>query len=351
VFQNVDLSREAVLVLSEQDAGYLQQVRPGALLVVAEQGTDLRRLYTQSARDPTWRAFGTGRTTGQDMPMLWLSQAAADRVLSGTGQTVAGLRRQAEQLGPDEVIDLATDRSVSVGVEGVASGRVLVRHVIGHWPGLSDSNLGGLNAQTIVVLAQYDTPPTGPDGVYSPGANDNASGVAVMVEVVRAMQETGYQPYRTFLFIAYSGEGLEGGERVNPSDVSQFLQAHYGFAASLKVQAIVHLRGLGAGDGDALVYSATGSRRLARLLEQSASQMGVRARAADETVDLSIVFDEKSVREGGQEAAEIELSWAGWDTLSHYPDDVADRLSADTLERAGRVLALALMTMGRELNY
>ncbi len=64
-----------------------------------------------------------------------------------------------------------------------------------------------------------------------------------------SQQESGYQPYRTFLFIAYSGEGLEGGEPVVASDVHKFLQAHRGFVGNLEVEAIVHLRGLGGDAG------------------------------------------------------------------------------------------------------
>ena len=33
-----------------------------------------------------------------------------------------------------------------------------------------------------------------------------------MMETIRAMQESGYQPYKTFVFVAYSAEGMEGGE-------------------------------------------------------------------------------------------------------------------------------------------
>jgi hypothetical protein len=236
-------------------------------------------------------------------------------------------------------------------VEGTIHDKVPARHVIGHLPGLSDSRYGGINAQTIVVLVQYDAPPLSPETEFYPAANDNASGVAVMVEAVRAMRETGYEPYRTFLFIAYSGEGLEGGERVQPSDVSKFLQAKTGFSSSLDIETIVHLRGLGTGDGDTLILSAAGSRRLTKLFEDSARRMDVRARPSQEDVDLSIVFEEKSRWERGQEAPEITLTWEGWETTSRTKNDTPESLSADVLEQAGETLTLALMILGRELEY
>jgi peptide/nickel transport system permease protein len=349
--ENLDLSSDVVMVLSDREAFYLQRMGLGGLLVVTGDESGLKRRYTLSSRDANWRVWGTGRAVGRDTPALWITEAVADRLLEGTGYTVADLRHRVEQLGQDQVLDLPTALSASLQVQGTIQDKIPVRHVIGHMPGLSDSRYGGINNQAIVVLAQYDSPPPSPDGAAYPAANDNASGVAVMMEAVRAMQETGYQPYRTFLFIAYSGEGLEGGEPVSPSDVRKFLQAHAGFAGSLEVKAIVHLRGVGAGEGDALTISASGSRHLADLFQQSARRMGVRAYAPKEPVDISIVFEDKSTSARGQEAPEIELSWEGWGANSRTPTDTTATLSADNLEKAGRALTLALMVMGRELDY
>jgi hypothetical protein len=203
----------------------------------------------------------------------------------------------------------------------------------------------------IVVMAQYDTPPPTPDDAFYPGANDNASGVAVMLEAIRTMQETGYQPYRTFLFVAYSAEGLEGGESVYPPDVERFLEAKHGFSGNFDIEAVVDLRGLGAGEGDGVIISAGGSMRLADLFEQSAKQMGVSARRGGESVDISIVFEEKSAYEGGQEAPRVGLRWDGWQATSRTPEDVVESISESKLEEAGRALTLALMVLGRELQY
>ena len=111
------------------------------------------------------------------------------------------------------------------------------------------------------------------------------------------------------------------------------------------------LRGLGAGEGDTLLLSAMGSRRLTKLFQDSARRMGVRAEAAKEVVDISIVFEEKSRREGGQEAPEIVLTWEGGEASSRLPTDTLETLSAEKLEKSGRALTLALMAMGREERY
>jgi hypothetical protein len=349
LLKNKDFSNEVLLLLSVRDISYLERVPCGAMLIVNQEAAALGSRHTLPARKP-FRAW--------DMPMLWISEATADRLLKGTGYTLADLRHRAEELSRDEMMNLPVETSVSMDVRGTVHEKLPVRNVIGHLPGLAGSIEGApaaemtkLDDHLIVVLAQYDNPPPTPDGMPCPAANDNASGVAVMLETIRAMQETGYQPYKTFLFIAYSGEGLEGGERISRPDVSKFLQAKRGFSTSFKLEAVVELRGLGAGQGNGLVLSAGGSTRLADLFEASARRMGVKASRAGEPVDISIVFEDKSSVGGGQEAPNIRMSWEGWEATSRLPADTLETISKDKLERAGRALALALMTMGRETQY
>jgi peptide/nickel transport system permease protein len=349
--RDMDFEGDVVMVFSARQALDLERLGLDGILVVAQDEDNLTRRYTLSSRDPLWQTYGTGREQGQDTPIFWLSERAADQILDGTGHTVADLRLANESLAQDEVIDLPTDVRVSMDIQGEILVKIPVRHVIGHLAGESDSRYGGINAQTIVVLAQYDSPPPSPDGALYPAANDNASGVGVMIEAVRTMQQTGYQPYRTFLFIAYSGEGLEGGEPVIPSDVDKFLQAHLGFSANLDVEAIVHLRGVGAGSGDAITLSAMGSQRLSRLFQRAARQMRADAQLAEDDLDISIVFEEKSRWEGGQVAPEMSVRWEGWEATSRLSGDVPQDLSAQKMERAGRMVTLALMTLGRELEY
>jgi len=79
--------------------------------------------------------------------------------------------------------------------------------------------------------------------------------------------------------------------------------------------------------------------------------MGVKAHPIEDAMDISIIFEEKSFREGGQEAPDITLSWEGWEETSRRPADTFANISEDKLERAGRTLALALLILGRETNY
>lgn len=68
-----------------------------------------------------------------------------------------------------------------------------------------------LRNEAIVYTAHYDAYGT-LDGVVYPGAADNALGVAELIEVARAIRETGVRPRRSIVFLATAGEerGLLG---------------------------------------------------------------------------------------------------------------------------------------------
>lgn len=342
-----DYSGEALLVASPEDVQYLQRVPRGGLLVVAEDERMLARNDTLSAHNPITSMFGTGRNVGQDVPMLLISEEVANRLLQDSGFTVEALRRETENLAQDELFSVATGVSVQMAVTGTVETREPVANVVGHLPGTSAE----LDEEMIIVMAQYDQPPTGVGGEFFPGANDNASGIGVMLELIRTLQETGYQPYKTFLFVAYAGEGTDMGNVVYPPDPSNFLDAKYGFSSAFEIEAVVDLRGLGNGTGDRLSIVASGSRRLADVFEEAGRRTGVGTVRTGENVDLSTVFRESSAGADGQPAPQVGVTWEGWEATSRTAADTIDTVSADTMEEAGHALALALMTIGRETNY
>ena len=100
-----------------------------------------------------------------------------------------------------------------------------------------------------------------------------------------------------------------------------------------------------------LVILAGGSMRLADLFERSAQQMRAKSYRGGEAGDISIVFEERDRRAGGQEAPQVGLSWEGGELTFRRPADTLASVSEDKLEQAGRALMLALMILGRETQY
>ncbi len=80
--------------------------------------------------------------------------------------------------------------------------------MLGVLPGRDPAHAG----EIVILGGHYDHMGQDPDGTAWVGANDNASGIATMLEIARIWQEEGYVPRRTVLFAAWDAEeqGLLG---------------------------------------------------------------------------------------------------------------------------------------------
>ena len=340
-----DYSGKILMLLSPDDLPYLALIPRDGVLIVAENDADVSRHYTLSDAHPWYSYSSGGGRYEKDAPSIWITAGTANRLLEGSGYSVEDLRQLRDGLHQEEVFELPLQKKAAMAIDGELE-RTTSMHVIGHLPGSSAE----LDNKLIVVMAKYDGPAPSPDGNIYEGANDNASGLALILETIRNMQQTGYQPSKTFLFVAYSGEGMEGGQPVVPK-VKKFLETKYGFDSAFETEAVIELQGLGTQDGDHLVLLTGGSKRLADLFESAAKRMNVPVRREGKRVDMSIVFDSGSVSDSGEEAPGIGLNWGDWTKTSHTPQDTFDSLSVDHLESAGKALNLALMILGREINY
>lgn len=349
--QDYDFSGEIVMVSTALEALYMTRIPHEGVLVIADDPLDMERRYTLSPRDPTGSIFGTNRLMGQDSPMLWITEDVAGEILRGSGHDLAELRQIADSTVTEELVSFTTGTVIEMSVEGTVIENEPAWNVIGHLPGTAGLAGHKMDDKLIVVMAQYDSSPLGPNGEIFQGANNNASGVALMLEVIQTMQSSGYQPSRTFLFVAYSGEGLEWGESVLPPEVFKLLQAKHGFSSAFDIEAIIELRGLGSGNGERLELLTGGSLRLANLFEDAARHAGVSTTRGGVNVDMSVVFETGNVYDSGEEAPRIGVTWEGWETTSRMESDSIDTISAETLEQSGRAVSLALMILGREINY
>jgi Zn-dependent M28 family amino/carboxypeptidase len=192
---------------------YEEAVRQGAagLLVVHE---------TRAAGYP-WDVPRSGATQAQfDLRLAdfesqrlpiegWITEAAAARVLSLAGQDYAALKKAASMRGfRGKAVDLRASVGVrndvqhktSYNVVGVLRGRTRPDEAFvytAHW-----DHLG----------VKGDAKP-GEDAIYN-GAQDNATGIAALIELARAFAATRPRPQRSLLFVAVTAEesGLLGSE-------------------------------------------------------------------------------------------------------------------------------------------
>jgi hypothetical protein len=213
-------------------------------------------------------------------------------------------------------------------------------NVIGVIPG--QGHFMGVEEQIIIVSAYYDGLGTDLTGTVYPGANDNASGVAMMLELARLMKESIYQPDKTVLFVAWAG-----GERQEGLSVVDVLNARPG-ASEFNVETVIELSGVGYGTGTAINLGNDSSYRLVKLFQAAASRYNLptttRGRLPHNGLPLPTAF-------GGRDAMTLSISWDGSDSLAHTPKDIAAIIDPAKLYDVGRSTYLTLLVLSRETDY
>src|SRR5256712_552332 len=123
-------------------------------------------------------------------------------------------------------------------------------NVLPLWPGSSPL----LREVTIILGAHHDHFGV-QAGLLFPGADDNASGTAVLLEIARVLATTGRRPKRSLLFLSFAGEeqGLRG---------SRFYVAHPRHALS-PVKAMMIVVHAGDRNGHMLVVLCKLEKRAA----------------------------------------------------------------------------------------
>ena len=141
------------------------------------------------------------------IPMVQVHSAVAEKWLRGSGRSLRLLERDIEASKRPQTFALASSLRVSLEVD-VEHQKAAVSNVAGYLPGATDEYL--------VVGAHYDHLGLGGQGSLSPsrvgdihpGADDNASGVAAILELARDYASRPEKPRRGMLFLAFAGEEI-----------------------------------------------------------------------------------------------------------------------------------------------
>jgi Zn-dependent M28 family amino/carboxypeptidase len=264
-------------------------------------------------------------------------------LLAASGHSLEQVRQVSDSLQAGEAASFETDTQVSMSVAAVQPEDLTSENyyaVLGVIPGADAES--GLDAQVIIVSAYYDGLGVGPDGVFYPGANDNASGVAMMLELARLLKQSSYKPDKTIVFVAWPG-----GERGDGLSVTALMNLRTGFN-KLGVEAVIELSGVGAGTGKGAALGEDSSYRLVKLFQEAAGKMGLqvttRGRGPHYGADIPPVF-------GGRKSMTLSVCWDGSDDLAHTTQDTIERIDPRKVKSLGRTVYLTLLVLSRETEY
>ncbi len=135
---------------------------------------------------------------GAELPFQgWITTDFATKLFARAGLDFASLRKAAGRRGFRAAELLAKARAtIRHATRTIESSNLVVR-----LPGAD----AALAEEHVIMTAHWDHLGVGPNGVYH-GAIDNASGVAVMLEVARALATGERKPRRSVVFVATAAE-------------------------------------------------------------------------------------------------------------------------------------------------
>jgi hypothetical protein len=266
-----------------------------------------------------------------------IAEALADKLLAHLGHTTSALLKQWQTESRNETHWMPTGWSAELAVPTHQHEMLTVRNVIAVWPG-EDVALDG---EAIVIAAHYDGLGRLPDGTLYAGANDNASGVATLLEMIRTLKAQDFRPKRTLIFYAWCG-----GERHRAVDYAYALKAKTGLD-TLKIVAGLELEGVGAGTGSsALIWHAT-RERLVETVRQAARQ----THTPLSTRGSGLHQDARLWPLPGGTVPSASISWSGSDTLAHLPEDTPERIAATKIAQVGKMMSLTVMVLASDPAY
>lgn len=144
----------------------------------------------------------------KDFPQLHIALNVADDLFANSGLTLSQLQSQIDSTKKPNSVDLKKTVQVIANSEYEKEKETV--NVVGIYPGSDDD----FKDEFIIIGAHLDHVGQQGKEIYFPGANDNASGSAAVLEIARAFANEEVKTKRSIIFALLSNEesGLEGAE-------------------------------------------------------------------------------------------------------------------------------------------
>jgi hypothetical protein len=316
-FTGVDVKGRIAVVTGPTQGGYLENVYArGATGVLLVGDASLKFSYLASF-------------FGQTLPVLVVTESAANDLLSPSGRTVAQVRDAVRAYrstpnAPAPGFDVDTNVRMSVSLTPLHE--VQAANVVGLL------RAGGPDAaRAVMVGGHLDGVGTDPNGTVFPAANDNASGPAITIEVARALAAHRAELKRSVVFVAFSGE--EEGYLGSEAYVAR-MAASPGRVESLV--AMLNLDVIGC-CGDTL-ESSTESSVMVDRIRAAAQRAGVAFRSTGPGGSDQQTFSKRGV-------PSVLILWS--DYILHTTADTVSKVDVSHLQRAGDVVTAVALDLAR----
>jgi len=333
-YADLPVSGKVVLFLRGQPKGFAGRLTHGDKIKTARaKGTVAYLIVTGPLLSPYEQRRGMSTkpvllyegTHAEALPGLWLDPSAAEAILTPTGRSLRSFQKDMDQALAARSLETGTRITIEMRPrlhDATAS------NVLAWWSG-SDPEL---SKETIIVGAHHDHFGR-QGGLVFPGADDNASGTAVLLEIARALSTTGIRPKRSILFLFFAGEeqGLMGSQFYVSRPVSPLKT----------VKAMVNVDHAGVGNGKVTVGLSK--------IEKAVAQAAAEKVGLGDKLELFGLFpggDHVPFAEAGIPTAAIVTSGPHPDF--HQPTDTPDKINPDLLAAVTRYTLALLWILSNE---
>lgn len=143
-----------------------------------------------------------------DFPQVHIDNPQSDDFFEGSDITLSLAQKRIDSLKIPFSFRLKTKAHISIEAQYTEEKQTM--NIVGIRPGSHPE----LKDEFVIVGAHLDHVGGQAGEIYFPGANDNASGIAVLLEIARVFKKYRLEPKRSIIFVAFSGEesGLYGSE-------------------------------------------------------------------------------------------------------------------------------------------
>lgn len=286
-------------------------------LAVENGAAGLLLLADPSTQPPGYREAPLPAWIPEPIPVFYVYPNVEQELLDGVGYSVSDLSILYEP------IELKVRIRMEMSIEGICGDDLCVgRNILGVLPGTDPLYAD----QVMIVSANYDHVGGTPDGKVWPGANSNASGIAVMLEIARGWQEQSYVPKVTTLFAAWdAGEQDSLGARYYVQNPKYPLEG---------TVAVLNLDEVGTGGGSIEVNG----NGLTNQVEANAQLLGIETTVTDDLKGDHRPFVDANV-------STASLAWNDEERFSHTPADTPETIQLENLNQAGQLVELMLLGM------
>jgi hypothetical protein len=256
----------------------------------------------------------------QTLPVLELTRSGGERLLRVAGWTATDLASfpPAQDLGIDVRLEVALSEPTTV--ETV--------NVLGLLPGADPE----LSKQVFIVGAHYDHVGDGPGATRYTGANDNASGISVLLQIAHLWQQSGYRPKRSVLFAAWGAQ--------EPGEVGSRFYVEHPLLPLNQTVAVVQLDSVGGGRGYFLEAQGDPNREGLVRFTIEASEQWVDGRLT--LTRPTGQSDHTPFRDVGIPG--LLVTWRE-SSDENLPEELADPVIPYRLGVTGRMIVLTLMAL------